>query len=275
MPYFPPVWLLTGWIGFATPKSDPVDMPSRPRIPFALDDDSPWSTFRRIQELIPGSVFAGRSAAWLLGIRHVDPIDPLEVIVPMRSGMRSRRWLHVRRANLLDTDVAQVRHVRMTALDRMLSDLCPRLTGAEGLALLDVALRLRLADRAALLHSRSLSVRALAPLAEPAESPMETRLRWLLVRAGLPRPEVQATIPEARARADLFYPGSRLIIEYDGDNHRDRVIEDNRRQNLLVSAGYTVLRFTASDIYQRPRAVADQVSAAVAASSTRPAAARR
>ena len=104
---------------------------------------------------------------------------------------------------------------------------------------------------------------------------METRLRWLLLRAGLPRPEVQAQIPEARARADLYYPQARLIIEYDGGSHRDRMVEDNRRQNLLVNAGYTVLRFTASDIYARPETIVAQVSAAVAPSARPRAAARR
>ena len=104
---------------------------------------------------------------------------------------------------------------------------------------------------------------------------METRLRWLLVQAGLPRPEVQAPIPEARARADLYYPQTRLIIEFDGGNHRDRMVEDNRRQNLLMNAGYQVLRFTASDLYNRPETVVRQVSAAVGSSATRPAAAPR
>jgi len=100
---------------------------------------------------------------------------------------------------------------------------------------------------------------------------METRLRWLLLRAGLPRPQVQASIPEIRARADLHYPDARLIIEFDGGNHRERLVDDNRRQNLLVNAGYTVLRFTSADIYNRPDQVVAQVSAAAAISARRPA----
>lgn len=50
-------------------------------------------------------------------------------------------------------------------------------------------------------------------------------------------------------RADLYYPAARLILEYDGAKHRDRLVEDNRRQNLLLSAGFQLLRFTAGDIY--------------------------
>ena len=74
---------------------------------------------------------------------------------------------------------------------------------------------------------------------------METRLRWMLIEAGLPRPIVQARL--SFGRADLYYPDARPVIEYDGQNHRDRLVEDNRRQNRLLEAGYRLLRFTASD----------------------------
>ncbi|TMG22797.1 MAG: DUF559 domain-containing protein [Chloroflexi bacterium] len=100
-------------------------------------------------------------------------------------------------------------------------------------------------------------------LAAPAESPMETRLRWLLIESGLPPPEVQRDLRDDDGRfvgrADLYYAASRLAIEYDGGNHRDRLVEDNRRQNLLINAGFRLLRFTASDVHQRPDVVTAQV----------------
>jgi very-short-patch-repair endonuclease len=65
-------------------------------------------------------------------------------------------------------------------------------------------------------------------------------------------------------RADLYYPQSRLVLEYDGGNHRDRLVEDDRRQNLLVNAGYQLLRFTAADIYSRADVAVAQVRAALA-----------
>ena len=93
---------------------------------------------------------------------------------------------------------------------------------------------------------------------------METRLRWLLIQAGLPRPEVQTKLHDSRGRfigrADLYYPHARLVIEYDGANHRDRLMEDNRRQNLMINAGFKLLRFTAPDIHQRPEVVKAQVA---------------
>ena len=92
---------------------------------------------------------------------------------------------------------------------------------------------------------------------------METRLRWLLLQSGLPKPEVQTDLRDADGRfvgrADLYYPQSRLVIEYDGANHRERLVEDDRRQNAILNAGYRLLRFTAADVTQRQGAVADLV----------------
>ena len=235
---------------------------------------NPWNLLSVLQRLRPEVVYSGNTAAWIHGLENDVP-NSIEVVVAANSGMRSRPGITVRRTNVDPSDVVSVRGLRATSVLRTLCNLCPRLAGVEALVLLDAAIRLKRTDRATLVRAPSACVRALAPLAEPAESPMETRLRWLLLSAGLPRPEVQAQIPEARARADLYYPQARLIIEYDGGTHRDRMVEDNRRQNLLVNAGYSVLRFTASDIYARPETIVAQVSAAVAPSARPRAAARR
>jgi very-short-patch-repair endonuclease len=91
---------------------------------------------------------------------------------------------------------------------------------------------------------------------------METRLRLLLLKARLPRPCVQVDLHDASrrflGRADLYYPDCRLVIEYDGENHRDRLAPDLRRQNALLNAGYQLLRFTAGDL-RDPGSVAAQV----------------
>src|SRR5258708_24074133 len=97
---------------------------------------------------------------------------------------------------------------------------------------------------------------------------METRLRWLLLQRGLPRPEVQVNLGDEKngiGRVDLYYPSARLILEYDGGNHRDRLVEDNRRQNRLLSAGFRLLRFTAADIHNHPDVVESQVRSALSA----------
>ncbi len=122
-------------------------------------------------------------------------------------------------------------------------------------------------------------LRSLALLAAAAESPMETRLRWTLIHAGLPCPQVQTNLRDREqrfvGRADLYYPDAQLILEYDGANHRDRLVEDNRRQNLLINAGYQLLRFTATDIHQRPEVIVAQVRSALELEPKRTAGAKR
>jgi len=56
---------------------------------------------------------------------------------------------------------------------------------------------------------------------------------------------------------------ARFCAPDSGTNHRDRLAEDNRRQNLLVGAGFRLLRFAATDIYNRPDVVGDQVRSAL------------
>src|SRR5207248_5220280 len=106
-----------------------------------------------------------------------------------------------------------------------------------------------------------------------SESPMETRLRLLLIRAGLPWPDVQYVVldDDGRfvARVDLAYAHLRIAMEYDGDHHRDRdtFARDVRRQNALVQLGWTVLRFTARDVYRSPERVVAEVRTAFAAAA--------
>jgi len=88
---------------------------------------------------------------------------------------------------------------------------------------------------------------------------METRLRLVLVQAGLPRPLVQVSLRNRDGlfvgRPDLYYPPQRLAIEYDGATHRESLAADNRRQNRLIEAGYRILRFTANDVLNSPDSV--------------------
>lgn len=229
--------------------------------------DDPWELLSAWLRVLPeGAVFAGPTAAWLYGI-DVDPVHPIEVVVGSRSGVRSRAGVIVHRREIARADIAQVRGLPATTIYRTLADLCGRLSSAEALVAFDAAIRLQLVEKLALCRVGTRRMRSLATFAEPAESPMETRLRWLLLQAGLPRPEVQRDLHDAAGRfvgrADIYYPSARLVIEYDGGTHRDRLVEDNRRQNRIANAGFRVLRFTAADVYGRPDGVRAQVRAAV------------
>lgn len=61
------------------------------------------------------------------------------------------------------------------------------------------------------------------------------------------------------ARVDLYYPSHRLAIEYDGSTHRTSLVKDNRRQNLLLAAGYRLRRYTKPDLTNTPDLVIAQI----------------
>jgi hypothetical protein len=234
------------------------------------------SAWRRL--LPHDAVFAGATAAWILGL-DFQATSPVEIVVPHCSGIRSRPGLSVRRCRIPPHEAVTVRGLRATTLPRTIRDLCVKWPAVETLVAIDMAVHSNLTDAATLgRHAEAAKGRAgarrlrtLALLAAPAESPMETRLRWLLIQAGLPRPEVQTDLRDGDGRfigrADLYYPAARLVLEYDGGNHRDRLVEDNRRQNLLINAGFRLLRFTAADIHNRPEVVSAQVRGALSTAS--------
>jgi very-short-patch-repair endonuclease len=65
---------------------------------------------------------------------------------------------------------------------------------------------------------------AMGNVRERTDSARETMLRLLIIRSGLPEPMINAPIRSRTGRvvahADLAYPEFRIVIEYDGDQHR-------------------------------------------------------
>ncbi|HLZ95485.1 MAG TPA: DUF559 domain-containing protein [Candidatus Dormibacteraeota bacterium] len=217
--------------------------------------------------LPPDAVFSGRTAARLHGL-DVDPGERIEVTIPKSLGISTRSGIILRRSVLEEGDVVQCGGVRTTSVARTLLDVSARLELTEAVVIADMALHARLINPEALRKSIQSCegfwgvkrLRRVAMHVEPAsESPMETRLRMLLVLGRLPRPRAQVPIHDRSGtflgRPDLYYPDIRLAIEYDGGTHRSTLVEDNRRQNRLVDAGIRLLRFTAADIYRSPASV--------------------
>ena len=65
---------------------------------------------------------------------------------------------------------------------------------------------------------------------------------------------------------DIAFPTERLAVEVDGwawHHDRDRFERDRSRQNALVLAGWTVLRFTWADLTEDPTRVVVVVRAAL------------
>ena len=233
-------------------------------------DQTPVLEFAAARLRVPPiAAFSGRSAAWLHGL-DLEPCDPIEMTLPARVSARS--GLAVSRAALPESDVVIVHGYRATSIIRTLRDICSRECLTEAVVTLDMALHSRIVDLASLGISAATSsspgvvnFRRAVTLAEPnAESPMESRLRMLLVLGGLPRPQAQIRLFDSHGiflgRPDLYYPDQRLALEYDGANHRDRLAEDNRRQNRLLANDFRLLRFTAADIRRTPYAVVAQVA---------------
>src|SRR5713101_9739613 len=69
------------------------------------------TAWRRV--LPPESIFAGATAAWLLGL-DMSPIDPIEIVVPVGSGVRSRAGLNVRHCEISMGEIVSVSGLRAT-----------------------------------------------------------------------------------------------------------------------------------------------------------------
>lgn len=222
-----------------------------------------------------GGAFSGLTAARRLGIEVPIPKRP-EIVVPDLSRVAHRAPATVRCIQLAPGDVVWRDGFPVTSPARTCFDLAARLSLIEAVAAIDMALHggvigpddfseyvARHKGIAGVVRARQV----LEHLEPKSESPMESRLRMHLVRAGLPRPEAQVTLRDRWggfvARVDLYYAQARLAVEYDGGQHRDQLTDDNRRQNRLHEIGVTVLRYTAPDLKERPGHVVDQVRAAL------------
>ena len=98
------------------------------------------------------------------------------------------------------------------------------------------------------------------------DSPMETRLRLLLVLGGLPEPEVNHTLYDDHGnllrRFDLSYPELRLVVEYDGRQHAEdpqQYDSDIYRREELDGLGWRLLIVTSKGIYQSPEVTLSRV----------------
>ncbi len=164
-------------------------------------------------------VLAGYSAAALHGARY---IDPLRTAVDL-----ARRIAEDEAVVVID---ALARAARLKTTDLELAAEC--FDGWKGI----VAARKTIA------------------LVDPgSESPQETRLRLLIVRAGFPPPETQYPIfNEYRVligEADMAWPDIKVAVEYEGRHHTDpdQLRKDIARMDEMMEMGWIVIRVTARD----------------------------
>ncbi len=241
--------------------------------PLEIDEYLPLTIL--LSSLPEGAALSGFSAARVLGLDVPVPKRP-EVIVAPEVGIAVRARATVRRVIIAREDLTTRRGLPVTTPLRTCFDLAGRLSPVEAVVIVDMALHAGLIDlegwRSYVIAHRGRkgvagSRRTLAHAEPKSESPMESRLRMLLVGGGLPRPQAQVPLFDDHgvfvARPDLYYPDAHLGLEYDGENHRDRLVSDNRRQNRLQQVGVSLLRYTASDLSERPHQIVAEVRAAL------------
>jgi very-short-patch-repair endonuclease len=224
----------------------------------------------------PGAVASHRSAAVLWGLDGVRRGAPeltttryRHYVVP--PGVRVHRS-----ADLSLVTPAMRDRIPVTPVDRTLLDLGAVVPPGVLHLAVDDARRRGLVDWDALIdvlvrHARR-GRRGAGPLralleAHAAEvvatgSGFERMVISALLSAGLPPPVLQheVVVGDRRFRIDLAYPPRRLGIELDGGDHLRRHVweADHERQNALVLAGWTILRFTWRDYrWRRPALVAE------------------
>jgi hypothetical protein len=110
---------------------------------------------------------------------------------------------------------------------------------------------------------------SLAEVRPGTDSPRETRMRLIIVRAGLPEPVIGFRVFDAKGdfigTPDLFYPQYRIALEYEGDGHRTdtRTFNDDiERAELFQEAGCRYVRVT-RDHVDRPHRLVSRVRTAL------------
>jgi hypothetical protein len=229
-------------------------------------DLATWSRAAYLLVEHRGGVLGGYSAAVLLGADCAPAHAPAEVIVP--GGQRAHPGLRVHRGEVTGDDRWQVGGCAVTSPERTAWDLARRSDLVEGVVALDALVRVRVPGTARFVPADLLARRDREPgargcrrlgravaLADPrAASPMETRLRLLLILAGLPAPMVQYPLVDEQGvpvvHFDLAYPDERLAIEYDGRAHRLREFsaDDRWRDNSIGDRGWHTMRFGWEDV---------------------------
>jgi very-short-patch-repair endonuclease len=233
---------------------------------------SPFTWMRQCMAATLGeqrAVVSGRAAAALHGIPGFRP-GRLEITVPRGSNHRSS-LADIRQSDLVES--TRVERIPVVTQAQTLIEIARYLPEDRLALVLDAC---HAADRRVLAAVRDRFVdlartrwpgigRVRAVLAErddgfvPAESELERRL-WLVLGRMRDRPEMirQGHLPwreRLSERVDVLIPEWRAIIEADGRRWHTRVRDfevDRERDNQAVVHGYRPLRFTWTQIVQRP-----------------------
>lgn len=219
---------------------------------------------------LPAAVPTGPSAAVLLGAGPWDDMDlgTLPWLVHPRS-----RAVEARFVTRPDCRTLRARGLLVASPRDAVVDLARGWPYEDALHVTQRALQLRvltlhdlaLAHAALTRYSGNAQLgRIIAALADGTRSEAERLLVSLLRQAG-----ITGWVANHRVRAagrgyeiDVAFPGVRLALEVDGQafHSESRAFRrDRRRQNDLVGAGWTVLRYTWADLTETPERVIAEI----------------
>ncbi len=220
----------------------------------------------------PEGAFASHwSAARVL--RLPVPDNPFEhVTVRKKEDRRFRPWLKAH-VTIRKRGVVVVRGVPVTDPITTFLQMAGHLSLVELVVLGDAIVRQKRiapsrlveAARKSTDYYAAAALRAALYVRKGVDSPMETRLRMLIVLAGLPEPVVNVVLVHEdgswRRRFDLCYPKIKLVVEYNGRHHREaeQSASDRVRAQELAPEGYFILAFEAENIYVTPQATLERI----------------
>lgn len=206
-------------------------------------------------------VLGGFSASALHGAKWISNTQPAEIF---DSSRRQGRQVITRAGKLASDEIWQQGGIKLTSPARTALDLLcwypidAAIVATDSLAR---ATRLNLAEVRLLVERykgrREIRrAREALPLVDPgAESPRETWLRLLLVRAGFPPPQTQIGVRNEYgvviAVVDMGWEHLKLGLEYEGDHHRTNRRQFNRdihRYEELREMGWLIIRITVEDV---------------------------
>lgn len=210
------------------------------------------------------SVVCDRTAAWLHGI-NVLAFHELEILPPIETyvlrGHATARCggCDGGSRDLIPGDVMVIDGLAATTPIRTVLDLACKLSARDGLAALDMFMRVFGITRVELARllvryfrrRGVVQARVLVALADPrSESFGESWTRYEILTHGLPAPQPQFWIEVDGVptyRLDLAYPKHRVAIEYDGQEFHTSTAKrerDRRRRNWLRDHGWIVIVVT-------------------------------
>jgi hypothetical protein len=213
----------------------------------------------------PDSAVASHASAARIHGLPIPTIPDEHVTVFQQKDRRHRRGIRCHLAST--TWMVRVRGVPVSSYEQTFVELAELIPLVDLVVVGDHLVRKGHTTAAALIEFCASSKHGGAPAARLAaghvrpdvDSPMETRLRMLLVLAGLPEPTVNRTIRDVYGqpirRYDLSYAASKTIVEYDGRQHAERVEQwekDLARREAIEDDRWRIIVVVSSGIFEHP-----------------------